>query len=108
MSRTDDDYIDRMNSTKYDCPLADDMFPRCGVCGGCRRVLDEFKPPKTMTPSKAQQEQADKIGRLEARVAELTEALERIIEAWDSDDDWMGSDPAEIARTALGRESDGR
>lgn len=43
--------------------------------------------------------------KLKAENGRLREALGAIIHAWDSDDDWMGNDPAEIARAALeGRE----
>lgn len=50
----------------------------------------------------------DKIDRLRAELAACREeasrylkALYNIIDAWDGNDDSMGSDPAEIARAAL-------
>lgn len=44
---------------------------------------------------------ADEIERLQAERDKLRKALERIIQAWDSDSESMHDDPADIAREAL-------
>ena len=74
MSKTDDAYIDKMNSTKYDCPLLrDDAEWILDV-----KILDplarRFAIARRITKA------ADRIEALEARVAEL-EALLKDAEA---------------------------